>query len=140
VGSKVSSDRHRGLTPTAIHGSSLRDARGSGTGWGRRSMIGCHAEMRPGPGPLIRCSLDAFPLTARLLRMRELTAMLHPGEPDEGGFWATCREVPGANGQGETRVECLKSLAEAGPRHQKIKRPLARSICRNLSVEVPKGA
>ncbi len=29
---------------------------------------------------------------------------------------------------------------EAVPRHNEIKRHLARSICRNLSVEVPKGA
>lgn len=39
--------------------------------------------------------------------------MIHAGEPDEGGFWATCVEVPGANGQGETREECLASLASA---------------------------
>jgi predicted RNase H-like HicB family nuclease len=45
--------------------------------------------------------------------MRNLTAILHPGEPDEGGFWATCLEVPGANGQGETEEECLQDLAEA---------------------------
>jgi predicted RNase H-like HicB family nuclease len=45
--------------------------------------------------------------------MRELTAILHPAEPDEGGFWATCLEVPGANGQGETQAECLENLAEA---------------------------
>ena len=44
--------------------------------------------------------------------MQTLTAILHQGEPDEGGFWATCLEVPGANGQGETREECLKNLAE----------------------------
>ena len=43
--------------------------------------------------------------------MRTLTAILHRGEPDEGGFWATCLEVPGANGQGETKEECLKDLA-----------------------------
>jgi mRNA interferase HicA len=29
---------------------------------------------------------------------------------------------------------------EAVPRHQEVKRHLARSICRNLSVEVLKGA
>jgi mRNA interferase HicA len=29
---------------------------------------------------------------------------------------------------------------EAVPRHHEVKRHLARSICRNLSVEVPKGA
>jgi predicted RNase H-like HicB family nuclease len=45
--------------------------------------------------------------------MRELTAILHRGDPKEGGFWATCLEVPGANGQGETQKECLKNLAEA---------------------------
>ena len=45
--------------------------------------------------------------------MRQLTAILHKGDPDEGGFWATCLEVPGANGQGETEQECLEDLAEA---------------------------
>jgi predicted RNase H-like HicB family nuclease len=45
--------------------------------------------------------------------MRTLTAIVHTGEPDEGGFWATCLEVPGANGQGETQAECLKNLADA---------------------------
>ncbi len=44
--------------------------------------------------------------------MRTLTAILHEGESDEGGFWATCLEVPGANGQGETKAECLKNLAD----------------------------
>ncbi len=39
--------------------------------------------------------------------------MLHRGLPGEGGFWATCLEVPGANGQGETREECLADLSEA---------------------------
>jgi predicted RNase H-like HicB family nuclease len=45
--------------------------------------------------------------------MRTLTALLHRGDPDEDGFWATCLEVPGANGQGETREECLQNLSEA---------------------------
>ena len=45
--------------------------------------------------------------------MRNLTAILHRGEPDEGGFWATCLEVPGANGQGETKEDCLRDLAAA---------------------------
>lgn len=45
--------------------------------------------------------------------MRKLTAILHQGEPDEGGYWATCLEVPGANGQGETKEECLADLREA---------------------------
>jgi predicted RNase H-like HicB family nuclease len=45
--------------------------------------------------------------------MMKLTAILHRGEPDEGGFWATCLEVPGANGQGETKEECLADLKKA---------------------------
>lgn len=45
--------------------------------------------------------------------MKKLTAIVHRGEADEGGFWATCLEVPGANGQGETREECLADLKNA---------------------------
>jgi predicted RNase H-like HicB family nuclease len=45
--------------------------------------------------------------------MRQFTAIVHRGEPSEGGFWATCLEVPGANGQGHTRDECLANLKEA---------------------------
>jgi predicted RNase H-like HicB family nuclease len=45
--------------------------------------------------------------------MKKFSAIVHRGEPDEGGYWATCVEVPGANGQGETREECLASLALA---------------------------
>ena len=45
--------------------------------------------------------------------MRQLTAILHRGGEDEGGFWATCLEVPGANGQGETQAACLENLADA---------------------------
>ena len=45
--------------------------------------------------------------------MRRLTAILHRGESEEGGYWATCVEVPGANGQGESREGCLANLAEA---------------------------
>ncbi len=40
--------------------------------------------------------------------MKKLTAIVHQGEPHEGGFWATCLEVPGANGQGETREEVFR--------------------------------
>ena len=45
--------------------------------------------------------------------MKTFTAIVHHGEPDEGGFWATCLEVPGANGQGENKEECLGNLKEA---------------------------
>ena len=46
-------------------------------------------------------------------RMKYFTAIVHRGEPTEGGFWATCLEVPGANGQGETKEACLANLKEA---------------------------
>lgn len=45
--------------------------------------------------------------------MKQFTTIVHRGEPDEGGFWATCLEVPGANGQGQTRMECLNDLKAA---------------------------
>jgi predicted RNase H-like HicB family nuclease len=45
--------------------------------------------------------------------MKNFTAIIHRGEPQEGGFWAACLEVPGANGQGETREECLQNPTEA---------------------------
>ena len=45
--------------------------------------------------------------------MKKFTAIVHQGEPAEGGFWATCLEIPGANGQGETKGECLQNLTEA---------------------------
>jgi predicted RNase H-like HicB family nuclease len=45
--------------------------------------------------------------------MKTLTAILHRSEPNEGGFWTTCLEVPGANGQGETKEECLADLKQA---------------------------
>ncbi|MGE3076846.1 MAG: type II toxin-antitoxin system HicB family antitoxin [Dehalococcoidia bacterium] len=41
----------------------------------------------------------------------EFTAIVEPAE--EGGFWAYCLEVPGANGQGETMEEVLADLAAA---------------------------
>jgi len=45
--------------------------------------------------------------------MKHFTAIVHRGEMAEGGFWATCLEVPGANGQGETKEECLGDLRDA---------------------------
>lgn len=41
----------------------------------------------------------------------EFTAIIEPA--DEGGYWAICPEVPGANGQGETIEETKLSLKEA---------------------------
>ncbi len=41
----------------------------------------------------------------------EFTAIIEPAP--EGGFWAICPEVPGANGQGETIEETKNSLRQA---------------------------
>ena len=41
----------------------------------------------------------------------ELTAIIE--EAPEGGYWAVCAEVPGANGQGETIEEAKLSLRDA---------------------------
>ena len=41
----------------------------------------------------------------------EFTAIIEPAP--EGGYWAFCPEVPGANGQGETIEETKKSLQQA---------------------------
>ena len=34
-------------------------------------------------------------------------------EAPEGGYWAICPEIPGANGQGKTVADAKKSLREA---------------------------
>jgi predicted RNase H-like HicB family nuclease len=41
----------------------------------------------------------------------EFTAIIEAAP--EGGFWAICPEVPGANGQGETIEEAKDSLRQA---------------------------
>jgi predicted RNase H-like HicB family nuclease len=41
----------------------------------------------------------------------ELTAVIEPAP--EGGFWAICLEIPGANGQGETMEEARRDLQAA---------------------------
>lgn len=41
----------------------------------------------------------------------EFTAIIEAAP--EGGFWAICLEVPGANGQGETIKETKNSLRQA---------------------------
>lgn len=41
----------------------------------------------------------------------EFTAIIEVAP--EGGYWALCPEVPGANGQGETIEETKNSLKEA---------------------------
>lgn len=41
----------------------------------------------------------------------EFTVVIEPAP--EGGYWAICPEVPGANGQGETIEETKNSLRQA---------------------------
>jgi|UniRef100_A0A7C4Y716 predicted RNase H-like HicB family nuclease len=41
----------------------------------------------------------------------EFTAIIEPAT--EGGYWAICPEVPGANGQGETIEEAKENLRQA---------------------------
>ena len=41
----------------------------------------------------------------------DFTAIVQPAS--EGGYWAVCPEVPGANGQGETVEEAIDSLGQA---------------------------
>ena len=41
----------------------------------------------------------------------EFTAIIE--ETPEGGYWAICPEIPGANGQGETIEEAKNSLKDA---------------------------
>ena len=41
----------------------------------------------------------------------EFTAVIE--RASEGGYWAYCPEIPGANGQGETVEECRLNLREA---------------------------
>jgi len=41
----------------------------------------------------------------------EFTAIIE--EAPEGGYWAMCPEIPGANGQGETVEEAKNSLKKA---------------------------
>jgi len=41
----------------------------------------------------------------------EFTAVIETAH--EGGYWAICPEIPGANGQGETPEEAKDSLREA---------------------------
>jgi predicted RNase H-like HicB family nuclease len=78
--------------------------------------------------------------------MHKYTAILHRGQPEEGGYWATCLEVPGANGQGETREECLRELGDAVQLLLEISReeafandPSAQEVELAL-IPVPKGA
>ena len=67
----------------------------------------------------------------------EFTAIIE--EAPEGGYWAICPEVPGANGQGETVEEAKASLREAirlilGDRLEDVRRGLPRDAIQTVIV------
>ena len=67
----------------------------------------------------------------------EFTAIIEPAP--EGGYWAICPEVPGANGQGETIEDSKNSLREAielilEDRRQDILRGLPKDIIQDKIV------
>ena len=64
----------------------------------------------------------------------EYTAIIE--KAPEGGYWATCIEVPGANGQGESIEEAKKNLEEAikliiEDRRKDILRGLPKNVVRD---------
>lgn len=57
-------------------------------------------------------AVDAhYPAGMLPLMKAKFTAIIE--EAPEGGYWAICPEVPGANGQGETVAQAKTSLREA---------------------------
>ena len=67
----------------------------------------------------------------------EFTAIIEPAP--EGGYWAICPEIPGANGQGETIEEAKNNLREAielilEDRRQDILRGLPKDVIREKVV------
>jgi predicted RNase H-like HicB family nuclease len=58
------------------------------------------------------CAVDGRTFGTHSCIMKgEFTAIIE--EAPEGGYWAICPEVPGANGQGETIEDAKVSLREA---------------------------
>ena len=71
---------------------------------------------RPGGKHQEVCAIDSVKIELVLYQRREslkaeFTAIIESAP--EGGYWATCPEVPGANGQGETPQEAKDSLRQA---------------------------
>jgi predicted RNase H-like HicB family nuclease len=65
----------------------------------------------------------------------ELTAIIESAP--EGGYWAICPEIPGANGQGETIEEAKASLREAielifQDRREDVERGLPADVIRSI--------
>ncbi len=64
----------------------------------------------------------------------EFTAIID--KAPEGGYWAICPEIPGANGQGETIKEAKENLKEAielilDDRRKDVLRDLPKNVIRD---------
>lgn len=57
------------------------------------------------------CCAQAFGGLKGYLMKGEFTAIIESAP--EGGYWAICPEIPGANGQGETIEEAKENLKQA---------------------------
>jgi predicted RNase H-like HicB family nuclease len=44
---------------------------------------------------------------------RAFTVVIHPGEADEGGYWAEVPALPGCHSEGDTYAETLANVREA---------------------------
>ena len=69
----------------------------------------------------------------------EFTALIE--EAPEGGYWALCPEIPGANGQGESIEEAKESLKQAielilEDRREDIFRGLPKDVIRDTVMVV----
>jgi predicted RNase H-like HicB family nuclease len=57
--------------------------------------------------------LRAAILTGAPPTERTYSVKIHPGDPDEGGFWAEVPALPGCNTQGQTYEETLVNATRA---------------------------
>ncbi len=80
--------------------------------------------------------IDPFGIRNKLHFVKaEFTAVVESAS--EGGLWAVCQEIPGANGQGETVEEAKLSLKAAvelifEDRHADARRELAQNSIKSI--------
>ena len=83
----------------------------------------------------VHSALDEFRRYAPRMRLKELS-----GQVAVDDNWRAPEAAEYLAGIGVASSGVGSLIREAIPRHQEIKKHLARSICRRLGVEVPKGA
>ena len=95
--------------------------RSQGRVGGRERLVGsCNGNFQKGLACHLGCGYG--------LRMKsEFTAIIEPAP--EGGFWAICPEIPGANGQGETVEETKQNLIEAIELLLEDRGPMLPGVC-----------